>query len=788
MRYWNTLYLIFGLISLCISISIDSESSKTNSFSMSTKYINFTGQYMVFCKTNIYAGEKYKFFELVLYAKIDGFIQEETFILNLQSNPYAYMTCTIPVSTMMDTNVTCIIDTKQFYSDTIYLPEEFPKISDCQVSYWKKVPKQIFVNCSVNEKRSILLEPNLSYKSTYKDFQVKTDNNFSFSNYENQEKSVNFQRRNYDCYLTYFQVNFVAYIAGYDSYVKYRMYLNSPQYSYMECTIPSSYYSSQKTIECILNTEKFPIIFHNGIYFRDHYISARVSNWESVNKNIDYNCYPNFKTMYPRIITGVGCAMEDYNTFITYSSVNKPYESNNTFNLSVSINGEIKEIPCEFYYRQRDSSSRFYCYSKGPGTINFFPTTIKTNYATRYLIEYQNIKEIVLKNCSITKKSIYFNFGLQNCSKNYPYEVHFNIILYAKISHFSSDYSFKIDLVNSTYEYLECSIPNVSGFQALSYIECFLDRLKFPLLDVEKIILPTQLSLEDIDILHWDFVDNEYKISSCLPEYSFIFSPEKYMDSHCYKAFNSLFSTIGQISLGNSNNTNNASDYYNFDINAIVDGKFTKLPCELINLNISNSPNNYKLNCIAYGNRTAEIFNTIVIDKESEHKDLIYINISHNYTLQECIPSKIIDFKSTKEECIHERNIFNIYFYADIKGYSSEEKIKIYLKKPSYIYMECTIPKTVEDSSEQYIQCIIDTEKFPLINYDIITLPDEFIENPGLDIGILNWENINKEIATEKCSSNYDISFNLINILDIECYSNGFNTFIADGNKCIKSI
>ena len=96
--------------------------------------------------------------------------------------------------------------------------------------------------------------------------------------------------------------------------------------------------------------------------------------------------------------------------------------------------------------------------------------------------------------------------------------------------------------------------------------------------------------------------------------------------------------------------------------------------------------------------------------------------------------------------------------------------------------MDCTIPKTVEDSSEQYIQCIIDTEKFPLINYDIITLPDEFIENPGLDIGILNWENINKEIATEKCSSNYDISFNLINILDIECYSNGFNTFIADGN------
>ena len=97
-------------------------------------------------------------------------------------------------------------------------------------------------------------------------------------------------------------------------------------------------------------------------------------------------------------------------------------------------------------------------------------------------------------------------------------------------------------------------------------------------MDEETITLPTNLSIEDIDILHWDFIDKEYNISSCVPEYNFIFSPEKYNDSYCYKAYNSLFSTIGQISSIDSNNTKNASDYYNFDINAIVDGKLTKVP------------------------------------------------------------------------------------------------------------------------------------------------------------------------------------------------------------------
>ena len=396
--------------------------------------------------------------------------------------------------------------------------------------------------------------------------------------------------------------------------------------------------------------------------------------------------------------------------------------------------------------------SLFYCYLKGSGNISFFHTTIKSIKNERFLFNSQNLKSMNFDKCLFTKKTIYFNFALQYCLKNYPNKFHFNIKLYAKMSNFSSDCYFKIDLVKSKYAYLNCSIPFVSEFKKFTYIDCILDRLKFPILDIETITLPTQLYLQDIDILYWNFIDKEYNISSCIPEYTFVFTPEKYNDSYCFKAYNSLFSTFGQISRGNSNNTKNASNYYNFEINAIVDGKFTKFPCELKNLNFSNSSNNYLLSCLVYGNNTAEIFNTMVVDNNPEYNYLIYINISYNYTLKRCDPTKIIVFKSTDIDCIPGQNISNINLYADMKGFLAEEEILLYFEYPSYIYANCTIPKSRNDSSEQYIHCIIDTKKFPLNNYHKIVLPNEFIKNPGPDYGFFNLENI-KVINIKECHS-----------------------------------
>ena len=74
---WNILYLALDFIPFCISISLDSESTKNNLYSIATKYIDFTGQYNDFCLTTINEGEELKTFELVLYAKIIGFTQKK---------------------------------------------------------------------------------------------------------------------------------------------------------------------------------------------------------------------------------------------------------------------------------------------------------------------------------------------------------------------------------------------------------------------------------------------------------------------------------------------------------------------------------------------------------------------------------------------------------------------------------------------------------------------------------------------------------------------------------------
>ena len=92
--------------------------------------------------------------------------------------------------------------------------------------------------------------------------------------------------------------------------------------------------------------------------------------------------------------------------------------------------------------------------------------------------------------------------------------------------------------------------------------------------------------------------------------------------------------------------------------------------------------------------------------------------------------------------------------------------------------MDCTIPKS-EESSEQYILCNIDVNRYPLISVDEITLPTEFYIHPEWDIS--NWGKISKQISTEKYSSTYQYTFKAIKYYDTECYLKGYNFFIAEG-------
>ena len=70
------------------------------------------------------------------------------------------------------------------------------------------------------------------------------------------------------------------------------------------------------------------------------------------------------------------------------------------------------------------------------------------------------------------------------------------------------------------------------------------------------------------------------------------------------------------------------------------------------------------------------------------------------------------------------------------------------LNDPSYAYLECYIPKSIITSTENFIECTLDIEKFPLIVNRKITLPETF---PDVNCKIEYWNTINKEINTGVC-------------------------------------
>ena len=253
--------------------------------------------------------------------------------------------------------------------------------------------------------------------------------------------------------------------------------------------------------------------------------------------------------------------------------------------------------------------------------------------------------------------------------------------------------------------------------------------------------------------------------SSCNPTYSLEFSAKEYLEASCYKPYYNKISIKGQIA--------EKGKYYSFEINAFIDGKITLLPCELKPLEEDSI--DYQMYCITNGTKSAEIYNTFVTDVNS--KELIYIQGSHLFTLKECIPTKFITINKIEGECSQIEKLFKIYLYADIEGFSEEVIFTVYLEKPSYIFMKCTIPKSGE--SKQYIYCTIDINKYPLISMKELTLPSELYAHPECEIK--NWDKLSRKISLNKCSTTYQYTFNLINYLNTQCYLNGYNSLAVEG-------
>ena len=849
------LFLLINILSLFLSLAPLQYDVEKKSYGVANRYIDFTGKYEYNCKSKAEFSAFHEYLYLYLFAEITGFTSSYTFRLYFTDPSYVYMTCKVPYSGSTQTNIECEFDFEKFMSTywTIKLPEKFPEIYDCQVSYWEKVSKSIFTMCNPTYHKSF------SYSTLYYPLcnsnnqniflgegtlynhgtSSSVPNQFSFSmpvfvddvetvvsctlygiegttrghrclisgrkklkifdtlvtynnvkiwfmlkwdtellNCANPERMIRIFRVTPKCTTINSKktllVDFSTHIFGFNKEENFTLPLEAPSYAYLECTIPKSPTSSaEKLLTCILDINKFPLYSNRKITLPTNFpdINCKIINWENLDKLLNTGvCYPTYNgNINPKIIHDPKCIKADYNMILFSSSISLTLSKNYyLFDLNVLIDGKSSVLPCELFTRSFNNETYFpiFCYSNiGNANISFFETavTLDNKYIASFNIDSSKI--IKLNICSVTEKTLFFeNINIICSSYNNQYFVIAQ--LYAKNNGFISDYSFTLYLESPSNYYMTCTIPSSkSDIRELTYIECKLDILKFPLINQTSLVLPSQLPLEGINIINWDKMRKVHDGSSCNPSYSLTFSAQEYLEARCYKPYYNKINVNGQIA--------QKGKYYSFEMNTFVDGQITLLPCELKSLEESSI--DYQLDCITNGTKSAEIYNTFVTDVNS--KELIYIQSSHLFALKECIPTKFITINKIESECSQNEKLFKIYLYADIKGFSDEVIFKVSLEKPSYIHMKCTIPKSGE--SNQYIYCTIDVNKYPLISINEITLPSELYIHPECEIK--NWDKLSKKISVNKCSSTYQYTFNPKKYLNTQCYLNGYNSFAVEG-------
>ena len=626
------------------------------------------------------------------------------------------------------------------------------------------------------------------YPETKSHIKFYISKNFKLNRCYSPASTIRFLDVNFQCNtdLNVLNVTFNSVIFGFyqERYFKIKLEYYY-YYAYLECHIPKIIITSTGNfIECILDIEKFPLFEDREIILPETFpdLNCRIENWNTINKKINIGvCYPNlFGEVKPDYPVPFHCAKDDFSGFqIEFDYDFKSSQFYNSFLLSVLIDGKNDLIPCELFKGiVKESFYIMYCYTnKATEMLTLFPTIITLDNNKKVAIKFDRGSSIDLQKCSVTEKTIYFNAIDIYCDYSFDFRQYYAYIkLYAKLSKFATDYSFKLLMLNPSNSYAECTIPkSKDGIEEITYIDCKLDILKYPL--DEYFILPLWLRLDDIQIDNYFLLMSQnYETKGCYPEnFLSFYITYFYIISECYKPHYHRLA-YGTMSRHGNETFLSLEKSFSFQMNVIINGEYVLIPCEL--KKNRRRLIEYELVCNTNSIKNVTVYKTIIVDENT--KQLIKFNgfkDSHQFLLEECNPSKYITFKSLTSECLANDNIFKISFYANIKGFSQEENIQIYLDNPSYIFMNCKIPKATE--KETYIYCFIDIKMFPLNLYEKITLPNEFYIQPELEI--INWENINKDIQIQKCYKPYEYKFDSINYLNTECYLNGNNSFIVEG-------
>ena len=461
-----------------------------------------------------------------------------------------------------------------------------------------------------------------------------------------------------------------AEMTGFTSPYNFKLYLTDRSYAYMTCTVPIST-GTTSYIECDLDYEKFFSTYWTlnlPNEFPQIY-DCQVSFWEKVSKSIYTTCSAQYHESYRySLITWPLCDSTNQN-FIqakgglySHISSGEPLKSEYSFSVPVYIDGIETNIPCSISWIESDIWG-YKCFISGGNKIKFFDTLI-THSKTKIWIRIS--WEVKLVNCQNPDKLIRFVNVTPKCTTVNTKKT-LLVDFSAHVFGFYEKENFILPLEDPSYAYLECTIPKSPISSAEKLINCILDINKFPLYSNRKITLPSNFPDINCEVTHWQNINKLQNIGVCYPSFYGDITPQIIHDPICAKEDYNILVFSSTIGFSSSQN------YFSFDLNVLIDGKNSVMPCELFT-SYFYIDTYFPMFCYNKGNGILSFFETTVTI-ENKYTPLFNISLDKKINLDICsVTEKIIFFENVNTICsvVNNNQYFvNVQLYAKIIGFKS---------------------------------------------------------------------------------------------------------------------
>ena len=258
----------------------------------------------------------------------------------------------------------------------------------------------------------------------------------------------------------------------------------------------------------------------------------------------------------------------------------------------------------------------------------------------------------------------------------------------------------------------------------------------------------------------------------CYPRIHTIFQFTTIYSPICHSVYPYLNDLMAEGTLTDLDSLFPMQSNFDFSLPAAIDDKEASLPCIIYKTEGTIS----KFQCRFYSGKKLTFFNTLVY----RHSHRIHFKLNSEIKLINCEnpDRRVISFLESNYSCTEINSRKNLYIdlRAYISGFFKEEKFIIPLEKPSYAYIECTIPRSPTTFTEEgkIINCIFDVVKFPTY-IGTIDLPSDI---SIIDCEVSNSHKIVKKLEAWTCKPKFNGNIFLKIIHEPRCVKEDYNMIL----------